>query len=671
MFEILHRNARVAVIIFLSIGFGLGCETNDDRTGSRLNDAGQTGDNDGKIGDDSDILEACEPACSECLTGRAAELFDWRSVPTFDIVLPERRWAYLQEHALDEEFEPACISFEGQSVGKVGVRFKGSYGTLIPCIDAQGKLICDKLSMKVKFNEVDAERRFYELKRLNFHSMINDFTKLHERLAYDLFRDMGIFSPRSAWAVLTVNGESYGLFSMVEQVDGRFIADRWPQEPDGDLYKEAWPGASSEISYYENKLATDAEDSSPEAFARFSSAIIDSEPQELGTELAKWTAPEYLARYLAVDDAIADVDGITAYYVSEDESWSGNHNFYFYKERKRDFFWMIPWDMDSTFNLWPDFSRIPHWSVVPEDCSQTYPVWDGANDLLAPGCDRFFQAISAGSQDYYEAIDSLLSGPFSEESMLAKIDKLASFIADAVAAEPPEKSKGVTTWKQEVAHLKRDIPRLRQRLEFLRDGKSVTPFGLDAFRVNGFEETDDLGFSMGSMLYSNADTTVSLSITRENALEGQRSARIDFEFRDSEDAWDQWLDLSMTFIQGTVDVRKMTGMRFWARSDRVRNLRFDLVSPANSAASLGVKKGWYCRVEPDASRIEVRFAQAEVADWVVSRGIDPNDPLEEVLRSVSGISVQPSCMGQINGFLGSDAVDKGFLEIDAVELFTE
>ena len=46
-------------------------------------------------------------------------------------------------------------------------------------------------------------------------------------LAYGLYREQGLPAPRSTWALLKVNGEDLGLFSMVEQIDGRFTAENF------------------------------------------------------------------------------------------------------------------------------------------------------------------------------------------------------------------------------------------------------------------------------------------------------------------------------------------------------------------------------------------------------------------------------------------------------------
>lgn len=678
MFRLCRNGSYRAVLSLLCFVFGVGCSSHEPASPTAT-DGGATATTDGAAtattedpekASDSAITGTCAQNCPDCKTGAASALFDWKSVPTFDIKLPENRWTYLQTHALEEQYEPACVTFEGKPVGTVGLRFKGSYATLESCVDAQGKLTCNKLSMKVKFDDVDKKQRFYGLKRLNFHAMIYDGTKIRERLAYDLFRDMGIMSPRSAWANITVNGKSYGLFSMIEQVDGRFTEDRWPSDPDGDLYKEAWPGFATELSYYESHLDTDVTKASPNSFVKFASALAAAKSNELATELAKWADTDYLARYMAVDDAIFDADGITRFGISEDGIAYGNHNFYFYKEKTRDFFWLIPWDLDITFDSWPAFSRIPRWDVVPEDCSRHYPTLDTIDLVTAPGCDRFFQAIAANRQAYKKALGTLLSGPFAQATILAKIDKFSSFVAGAVKADPL--GEGTVAWDQSIAELKKVIPILYQRLEHIRDGQFIVPFDLSISTVNRFEETDDFGLQIGTTLLINSASTASRSITQSNPLEGARGIQLDFEYRDEQNPWEQGLDFNIPLVQGMADVSKMTGIRLWAKSDQERALRLDLTSPANSAEDSGIRKGWDVEVGPEASEIEVVFSEAETPDWARNEGLDPKDPLSDVLRSVTGISFQPECLGMdLSGFLGKGITDKGFLEIDAIEFFTE
>ncbi|HET9931127.1 MAG TPA: CotH kinase family protein, partial [Polyangiaceae bacterium] len=411
-----------------------------------------------------------------------AELYDWDHVPTFELSLPPGEFEHLLATAADEVYTRASLTFDQKPIGDVGLRFKGSVGTLESCFDAQGNLTCPKLSMKLGFDEYVPSTRFFRQKRLNLHSMVRDDTKLHERLAYDLYRSMGIVAPRSAWAVVKVNGESLGLFSMVEQIDGRFTANRWPGAGDGNLYKEAWP-LSTDAQYYEDHLETGASqpDAAPHsAYVDFTSALSAGGDDKGRGALGRYMDLEYLSRYMAVDDAILNVDGVTATYTGDDPRYYANHNFYVYQEEQRGFFWLVPWDMDATFNLRGDFELVPRWNGSGADCTSRYTVW-GAARVVSPACDHLFQALASDPSSYQAAVDELLAGDFSEAKLNETIDRHAAFIASAVEHDP--KGAGLSAWQGAVSYLKRQLPLVRAHLGRAKLGLSSKPLMLAAESV--------------------------------------------------------------------------------------------------------------------------------------------------------------------------------------------
>ncbi|MBN2197362.1 MAG: CotH kinase family protein [Polyangiaceae bacterium] len=397
----------------------------------------------------------------ELASADAADLFDYPHVPTFDFYLPPDRWAALQRNAADEQYAEVEACFEGRGLGMVGLRFKGSYGSLYECAGSVGVGTCRKLSMKVKFSEYDPEQRFFGLKRLNFNANRFDDSRIKERLAYDMFRAMGIVAPRAAWAVLRINGESQGLYGMVEQVDGRFTADRWPDNPDGNLYKEAWPD-NADSGYITTSLRTNEDEPDVGAFVAFAEDMSAASEGEVRSALARHTDVDYLARFLAVEDAIASYDGITYFWT--DGTSVGNHNYYFYEEAA-DRFTIIPWDVESTFWINSGHSA-PHWTEPPGDCTLTYEYWGGL--ARAPGCDRVIQAIAADLGSWRAAGLELLDGPFAEATVLESIDRWAEFVREAAEADPTPSSYG--DFEGGVTTVRNAVPALRRRLEQLLAG---------------------------------------------------------------------------------------------------------------------------------------------------------------------------------------------------------
>jgi spore coat protein H len=391
-------------------------------------------------------------------TMNATQLFGMAKVPTFDLYLPAADWQALKAHARDEIFVPAQACFEGRAIGTIGLRFKGSYGTLYNCFNDVGEMTCPRLSMKMKFDKYDDSLRFHGLKRLNFNACRFDDSRMKEKLAYDVYRSMGIVAPRSAWAVLRVNGETQGLFGMVEEVDGRFTTAHWPDNPDGNLYKELWPTHAS-TGQIASALETNTEVADISGYQAFAQAIMLAEETSVLTTLGEYVDLDYFARFMAVDDALANYDSITYFWT--DGVTTNNHNFFFYEESPRRFT-LVPWDAESTFWIDPAHAA-PHWTEIPADCSLTYAYWDGL--ATAPGCDRVFRAMVTDLGPWRAAARQLLDGPFALDAMTAAIDRHAALIGEAARSDPTPTV--YATFDQAVANLRSTIPAMRARLEQL------------------------------------------------------------------------------------------------------------------------------------------------------------------------------------------------------------
>lgn len=603
----------------------------------------------------------CGEVSSSLGTKDAAELFEPASVPRFDFYLPDESWAYLKAHPVDEQYVEAQACFNGEAVGRVGLRFKGAYGSLRNCFTAEGDNTCRKLGIKVKFDEYDDERRFYGLKRLNFQGYHYDDSYLKEKLSYELYRDMGIIAPRASWAQLRVNGEEQGLFGMVEQIDGRFTSDRWPDDGDGNLYKEAWPGKGDE-TWIASHLQTNEETGDNSRLAAFSAAINAAAPGDLRAVLDEYMDAEQFSRYMAVDDAIANFDGIITYYTSGSPEEAGNHNFYLYQTSDGRFT-LVPWDLEATLVL-GYYGTVPPWQVTPDDCSQTYPVWNGASRVIAPGCNAVFQALSADLTEYRSAAQELLDGPFAIQRMNERVERYGSFIRQAASVDPH--GPGVAKFEQGLGFLEQQFPQLRRRLESLVSGKQTGPLLLDVTRAQDFELADSASIYAGTSLFSNPASTSALELNDSDALAGAQSLRIRFQFGNESAAWGQWLLYAIPLASAPVDLSGMHGVRFKVRSNTSRAFRLDLDSPNNSRANDGVKMGWDLSVTTEAAELSVSFADAKTPAWAA----DPGDSLASVLASVTALSFKPECANRdASGQLPAGATDDGWVDLDDVEFF--
>ena len=97
-----------------------------------------------------------------------------------------------------EEYVEGSLTFDGETIPGIGVRYKGSVGAFVGCtasanpLAAEGPKTCTKLSMKLKINWTDPDAEFYGVRHVLLHSQNLDSTMMHERLAYWMFREMGV-----------------------------------------------------------------------------------------------------------------------------------------------------------------------------------------------------------------------------------------------------------------------------------------------------------------------------------------------------------------------------------------------------------------------------------------------------------------------------------------------
>ena len=176
----------------------------------------------------------------------ASTVFDAREIKTYALTIAPDDLAKLDAQPAAEQYVRASLQVGTETV-TVAVRYKGSVGAFMPpCPDtrvpfgARGPKT-GKCSLKLAFDEYDPAARFHGLKKLNLHAINSDASLLLQRLAYGLFREMGVAAPRATHVRVTVNGKLEGLFVAVEEIDGRFTRSRFPEDGKGNVYKEVWP----------------------------------------------------------------------------------------------------------------------------------------------------------------------------------------------------------------------------------------------------------------------------------------------------------------------------------------------------------------------------------------------------------------------------------------------
>ena len=385
----------------------------------------------------------------------------------YHISIDDETLADLEQTGNDEAYRPASLRVIGQCIDEtfeqVGYRYKGA-ATLARCWSEEtGERItdfpCGKISGKLRFNKYDEDARLFGLKRLNLNAMVDDNTRLHEKLSYRIFNDFGVVAPRTAHARLYINGALKGLFLAVEAVDGRFTKFRFPAGGDGNLYKEIWPSANFTRDAILRHLKTNddaGEFSDVSDFVRFQDAVAGATVADFVESVGGVLNLDAMMRYMAVDRAVRNWDGVTAFY-----SPYSPHNFYWYHDAQNtNQFYLVPWDVDRTFNtadlyMAPrppcDEAPVPNWNAAPANCDPRLTC-NNAISITPSRCDHFMNMLALTLWPEFEALGHrLLEKVVTEERLNRLITLWSSQIADSVAEDPYMDS---AHWEKSVGKLR-------------------------------------------------------------------------------------------------------------------------------------------------------------------------------------------------------------------------
>jgi hypothetical protein len=438
-------------------------------------------------------------------------VFDESQVQSYYLTFSDEEYARLMDFSTlllspwevnEDRYVQAELRFGDTELPAIGVRFKGNY-SIWGCVDFYtGQRIkrveplfdnvdvCQRFSFKLDFNRYQDEFRLDGLKKLNLHAMAADPSKLRERLGYALFREMDVLAPRAVHARLYINGVYQGLFAAVEEIDGRFTANRFPDTGDGNLYRDLWPTTPNlSVGAIQDALRTNDDPGRMDVsdFVAFKNAVAASTQATFATQMAPYLDLDYLARYIVVDRAINNFDGIMALYFGP--GWGPINANHFWYDVGAGRFALIPWDFDKILwypepNFWSDnapngLNIVPNWNVVTSDCKGNTCYFDatwvergvtkkGSYDLREIDCDPFFKLLRGAIYDRQKAIaDAFIAGPFSEPSVTSKLATWQAQIAGAIGEDP---QVDATQWQSAIEDLRANLPNFHRNLSLMMSG---------------------------------------------------------------------------------------------------------------------------------------------------------------------------------------------------------
>jgi spore coat protein CotH len=397
-------------------------------------------------------------------------IFDDDTVRTYEILISEENLARIDADPAAEEYVEGSFIVEGDTIGPVGIRYKGNEGAWWGCLSGgqSGYRTCPKLNMKVKINWDGRDTAFYGLKKFQLHAMNSYSSQLRERVGYWFFREMGVEAPRTAHVRLKINGEPAGLFLHVEQIDGRFLKHHFA-DGSGNLYKEVWPTYMEQAmaeQYILEALKTNEEIADISRFVSFGEDVEAADSVTITDVMERWLDMDQILRMSAVSYSLDDDDGPFHWY----STGSGGfvpHNFYWADEPTLDKFIMIPWDVDHMLervanpDIYNAVELIDGWGETSNDCEGFGHGWP----QRSASCDKLVAGWNTYNSEYETILQELLDGPFAEvETMVQKWEAQVGPVVEEMH-EANTEFISMYNWEQGMTDLRNNLAAARSNVE--------------------------------------------------------------------------------------------------------------------------------------------------------------------------------------------------------------
>lgn len=339
-----------------------------------------------------------------------ATAFTPTAVNTLSITISDENWQNILDNPLDEEYHETAITFNGVTLDSVAIRTKG--GSSLRNVANSSS---DRYSFKVDINEYVSGQKFFGLKKFTLQNSFNDPSYMREVIAYELMDEMGVPTPEHAYVNFYVNGELFGLYLMVEAVDGEFVEKHFTNS-NGDLYKP--DGTGSDLlwlgddiqSYTDINLQTNEDTTDNGAFINFVESLDKGETSAIDIDT--------LLRYMSVSTSLSNLD-----------SYHGPlaHNYYIYDDDG--VFSILPWDFNESFGTFAmDCNGVDVRELFIDE-----PVSGALSER--PLIANVF-AEQSNLDTYHSYLTQLINGSLSSDTFNARVNEIADLIREHVQNDP-------------------------------------------------------------------------------------------------------------------------------------------------------------------------------------------------------------------------------------------
>ncbi|APW62314.1 CotH kinase family protein [Paludisphaera borealis] len=271
-------------------------------------------------------------------------LYDPTIVRTLFLDFDDKGWEGEMADFYKSDVEiPATLTVDGRKLPGVGVHFRGmsSFFTV-----KEGH----KRSLNVSLDFVNPDQKLDGYKTLNLLNAHEDSSFLHTILYSEIARNY-LPTPKANFVRVVIDGESWGLYTNVQQFDKQFLAENFGTDKGARWKVPGNPGADGGLRYLGDDLK------------EYESRFELKSPSVKGKGKDDWKALIDLCRTLnqtppdkleAALGPILDVDGVLWFLAVEnvlvngDGYWTRASDYSIYRDPKGKFH-VVPHDMNETF----------------------------------------------------------------------------------------------------------------------------------------------------------------------------------------------------------------------------------------------------------------------------------------------------------------------------------
>ncbi len=350
----------------------------------------------------------------------ASRLFDESRVHKIDIIADD--YAKILDNPSAKEYIPCTVVIDGERYENVALRAKGNNS-----LKLTEKYGLTRYSLKLEFDHY-VSSTYHGLDKLSLDASFQDNSYLKTALVFDMMRFMGVPTPLTSFAEVTLNGEPHGLFLAIEEPEEAFCKRNFGSGY-GELYKPDYKSLSDENADVALKYTGDDFESYDNIFRKARFSPSDEDKARLISSLKTLASGENLESAVDIDEALRYFT-VQVFVVNLD-SYLGRtgHNYFLYEEDG--ILQILPWDYNLAFATYtlgmPDAENNPTKYInLPIDTPA-----EGSVMLNRPLYHNLMQHNEIFAA-YHAHFDDFLSGYLESGRCEARIRELSQLIAPYV-----------------------------------------------------------------------------------------------------------------------------------------------------------------------------------------------------------------------------------------------